>query len=111
MGGLRPHPLSRSVTPRAQFRHSASADRAGNDPARAVRGTGRISKSRRAPALMDLRQIAIITEFLRPSPAVHRRSPNKRGEVPIPYTELEQLACAEIMSVRPLGAAIGWGRH
>jgi hypothetical protein len=46
MVGLRPHPLSRSVAAWAPFRRSADADCAGNDPARAVRTTGRVSENR-----------------------------------------------------------------
>jgi pimeloyl-ACP methyl ester carboxylesterase len=42
---LRPHPPSRSVAAWAPFRRSADADRAGNDPARAARGTGRVSEN------------------------------------------------------------------
>src|SRR6516225_1983359 len=49
MVGLRPHPLSRSIAAWAPFRRSADADRAGNDPARAARATGRVSENRPRP--------------------------------------------------------------
>ena len=43
---LRPYPLSRSIAAWAPFRRSADADRAGNDPSRAARQTGRVSENR-----------------------------------------------------------------